>query len=403
MNHAGRALEIQWITTAAESRELDRRAQAEYGLTSSALMENAAEACLRAIQEHVPEAKTITIICGKGNNGGDGIALARLASSVGLDVRCLTLAHNADGLSQEAQNQLNRLQIESSVQPIFCSNFDAHLLKNATAECDLIVDGILGTGSRGQLSEDYERWVNAVNESGHRILAIDQPTGVDTDSGAIETVAIRADYIVTFGCPKPYLFQGAAADTNWEWQCDTIGFPAELLDTPTRAQLWGASNLSALLPDFGRSTHKGGRKHILIVAGSNNMPGAAYLSALSAYRAGAGLVTLASIESVCRSVSHRLPEAIILPLPESDGHIHPNAAEVLRDKYGSVDALAFGPGLGDCASVRQFLFDAWENSPLPSVIDADALNAIAHGVAVPTGDHVFTPHPGELARMINVS
>ncbi|MDI9641359.1 NAD(P)H-hydrate dehydratase [Kamptonema cortianum] len=402
MNHADGALENRWITTAAESRELDRRAQTEYGLTSSELMESAAAACLRAIQEYLPQATTIAIICGKGNNGGDGIALARLASSGGLKVRCLILAQNANGLSSESQHQLNRLITETSVQPIFCPIFDPDLLKNAFTECDLIVDGILGTGSSGQLSEDYERWVTAVNESGHRILAIDQPTGVDTDTGAIKTVAIRADYVVTFGCPKPYLFQGVAADSDWEWQCDTIGFPVELLSTPTAALLWRSSKSSALMPAFGRSAHKGSRKHVLIVAGSTVMPGAAYLSALAAYRAGAGLVTVASVESVCRSVSHQLPEAIMLPLPESEGFICPNASERLRDKYKSVDALVFGPGLGDCASVRQFLSDSWENLPLPSVIDADALNAIANGVAAPNSEHVLTPHPGELARLLNV-
>jgi NAD(P)H-hydrate epimerase len=242
-----------------------------------------------------------------------------------------------------------------------------------------------------------------MNCSGVPILAVDVPSGINVDTGEEFGESVWATHTVTFGLPKPYLFQGIGLEHAGTWSIADIGLPPALTKEPTDAFLiegWWVRNL---LPERLRSCHKGDNGHVLVVAGSQRMPGAALLVARAALRAGAGLVTLASTPFVCEIVACHLPEVIYLPLPEIDGVIHPEASRVLLDSQERFNSAVFGPGLSQHSAIPEMLAQTWKSWERPSCIDADALNAVSTGTPLPPAVSVLTPHPGEMSRLLHCS
>ncbi|MBX3118118.1 MAG: NAD(P)H-hydrate dehydratase [Fimbriimonadaceae bacterium] len=390
-----------WICNAEESRELDRRARDEFGIPVQTLMERAGQAVFEALREMVPPRSKIVFVCGKGNNGGDGLVAARLAYGADFEVVCLVAASQKE-LSKDAHEQCDTA-IEIGVQPIFVDDpiYRPHLLK--LREASLIVDALLGTGARGNIEGILLDAIFAINESGVPVLSVDIPSGIDCDTGQSLGVNVRAKRTVTFGTPKPFLFQNVGAEESGIWDVADIGFPPALLHEPRSSRTVERQWVGERLPSRGRNSHKGANGSVLIVAGSPRMPGAATLAATAAYRAGAGLVTVAAMSSVCESVAKHLPEAILLPLPEMRGAVSPEAVSVVMDETRKYDSAVFGPGLSMTQTVRLFQSDLWKYWEVPSVIDADALNAVSVGVKLPKAPCVLTPHPGEMGRMMSVS
>lgn len=393
---------MKWIAGTQHSRELDRRATEEFGIPAKVLMERAGLAVFEVVREMLPHGGRLTVFCGRGHNGGDGFVVARFAREHGIQVECLVAAEHPGELSTGASEQLSVAE-KQGVEPIFASSPCWERKLEALSCRDLIVDALLGTGATGAVQGPIQASIAAINSSGVPVIAVDIPSGIHGDTGEELGDSIWACRTVTFGLPKPYLFQGIGLEHSGYWTVAEIGFPSELLQEPTRAQLLDCRWVGQLLPERLRASHKGENGSILIVAGSERMPGAASLAARSALRSGAGLVTVAGVRSVCAAVAANVPEAILLPLPEHSGVISADAARVLLEYQGRYHAALFGPGLTHDRPVLEFLAKVWQEWKTPSVIDADALNAVSEGVPMPPIPCVLTPHAGEMSRLLHRS
>jgi hydroxyethylthiazole kinase-like uncharacterized protein yjeF len=389
-----------WIATSDQSRAIDRRASDEFGIPAMVLMERAGLAIFQAVRELLPNGGSITVLCGRGNNGADGFVVARLARDHDYQVECLVAA-TEENLGLDAAHQCKTSMVHG-VQPIFSNDARWTRKLEALGSRDLIVDALLGTGSRCELKEPILTAVRAINRSGVPVVAVDVPSGIDCDTGEELGDSVWALRTITLGLPKPYLFQGTGLDHAGYWTVDEIGFPSSLLSEPTEAKLINQPWAGHLLPERMKNAHKGDSGGVLIVAGSDQFRGAAVLATRGALRAGAGLVTVAGIRSVCDAVAAQCPEAILLPLPEQDGQIAPAAAEILLD-HRKVRAAVFGPGLGSGEGIQEFLRILWSKWTLPCVVDADALNVASLGIRLPETECVLTPHPGELSRLLKLS
>ncbi len=389
---------LMWIATAAQCREMDRRAQAEFGLTVLELMERSGSAASRAVAEMLPRGGRVTVFCGKGNNGGDGLVVARLSKAAGYCVECLVAALEPElGECTAEQVRLNRA---AGIEPMFRDDPRWGCRSDCVGCRDLIVDALLGTGASGEISGTIREAIESINRSGVPVVSVDIPSGIDCDTGDELGESVRACRTVTLGAPKPFLFQGAGLEHSGCWNVADIGLPRAILDAPTDAMLIGRDYACDLLPERLRSSHKGENGSVLIVAGSRRMPGAASLAARAALRAGAGLVTVASVASVCAAVAANVPEAVLLPLDEESGVVSLGAVGTLLDHQRKFDAAVFGPGLTHDEPVQAFLSALWSDWTVPSVIDADALTMVGAGLPLPAGACVLTPHAAEMGRLL---
>lgn len=391
-----------WIATREHSREIDRRTTEEYGIPSRVLMERAGLAVFEAVREILPRGGRVTALCGKGNNGGDGFVVARLAQEHGYSVDCLVAAKHED-LTPEADEQM-RVARSEGVEPIYYGDPRWAERTGCLGSRDLLIDALLGTGVAGKVQGAVAEAIDAINLSGVPTVSVDIPSGIDCDTGEELGDSVWALRTVTFGLPKPYIFQGVGLEHSGFWTIADIGIPHALLNEATEARLIEQARVANLLPERLRGSHKGQNGTVLIVAGSRGMPGAASLAAKSALKSGAGLVTVAGIPSVCAAVASNVPEAILFPLPETaEGTIASEAARMVLERQNRYQSALFGPGLTHEQPVLEFLASVWKDWKPAAVIDADALNSVSRGVPLPQGDCVLTPHPGEMSRMLECS
>ena len=390
-----------WIAPAEHVRRLDLRATQEFGIPANVLMERAGLAVFEAIREMLPEGGHIAVFCGKGNNGGDGFVAARIALQNGFGVDVLVACEEAD-LRPEARDQMQSARA-AGVVPIFYNDPRWFARADCTGCRDLVIDALLGTGAKAQVEGSIKEAIQAINKSGVPVLAVDVPSGIHCDTGEELGESVWALRTVTFGLPRPFLFQGTGLEHSGYWSIAGIGYPSALMNEATSARLVESDWVAQLLPERLRASHKGENGSILIVAGSRSMTGAAVLAARAAIRSGAGLVTVASTAHVCDAVNSALPEALTMPLPEVDGVISPAAAEVLAEVQSRYHSALFGPGLTHRNPILEFLSELWKVWQAPCVIDADALNSVSQGVALPNTDCVLTPHPGEMSRLLHSS
>ncbi len=391
------------IATADQMRRIDRRAIEEFGIPARVLMERAGYAVFQKIQEILPEGGSIAVVCGKGNNGGDGLVIARLAREAGYFVDCLVAnsspCREAGGGGQVGvpdsgpetvpNDELLQALKASGITPTFADSEYWIPRLQSLASHDLIIDALLGTGAKGKTHGTVEQAIHAINQAGTLVLSVDVPSGIDCDTGSTLGAAVVADATVTFGHAKPFLFCNDGLECSGDWSVAEIGFPSQLLNNPTGAILLDHRWVGERLPMRNLGSHKGDNGHVLILAGSQRMRGAAMLCAQAALRAGAGLVTVAGPEEVCAAVAAQLPEALLLP--------DPTVKELANHK---ADVGLFGPGMTHEEPVRNLflnLFEAWDR---PAVVDADALNSVAIDKKLPKGPCVLTPHPGEMGRLL---
>ncbi|MEQ1821587.1 MAG: NAD(P)H-hydrate dehydratase [Fimbriimonadaceae bacterium] len=377
---------MMWIATKSRCQEIDRLAQSEFGIAQSDLMEAAGQSVFNVVCEWIPIGRRLAVVCGKGKNGADGFVVARLARQAGYAVTCLVGASELE-LNDAAANQLKRLR-RVGVEPIFCDRPGFFETLDEYLNQDLIVDALLGTGADGLVREPYKTLIEAMNRSVAEIVCVDIPSGLACDTGEPLGICINASETVTFGLPNPFLFQGQGQEMTGVWSVADIGFPQDLLAEPTDAEL--LTEVAHLLPKRAVASHKGSNGSLIIIAGSSDMRGAAVLAARAALRAGIGLVTVASIESVLAAVAAHCPEATLMG----------QSADLIRSRLDRYDAAIFGPGLSTDPHAEALLRDLWADWDLPCVVDADALNLVASGVPLPTAKCVLTPHPGEMARLM---
>lgn len=382
-----------WIATRAECQEMDRRATGEFGIPVATLMESAGRAVLPYVGDN-PGA--VAVVCGVGHNGGDGFVVARLLAERGDQVTVFVAAESPDRLKGEG---LARFRELPAGIPIHFGGFSQ--LKEE--RWDKVVDAILGIGAEGAPRGLAKAAIDAVNSCHATRISIDIPSGIDCDTGQAEGAWVRADQTIVLGLAKQFVFQGKGITPLRQWILAPIGFPGELLSQVRGARFNDVSEISDMLPTRGLDSHKGKNGHVLVVAGSQSMRGAAVLSAMGALRSGAGLVTVAGIPAVCDAVACHLPECLTMALPQYGDGIAPAAAQLIRANKGKWNGAVFGPGLGQSDDVRQFLAGVWDGWDIPSVIDADALNAVSAGVDLPPAPCVLTPHPGEMGRLLHTS
>lgn len=390
------------VLSPAEAGELDRASQ-ERGIQAATLMENAGREVARAalaVAGGVYGTRAV-VVCGKGNNGGDGLVAARYLARWGARVTVLMLEVPED-LREPAAANLARLAAETDarVRP-----FSRSALARELARADVAIDAIFGTGFRGVPEDEWAEAIEGLNEGGAPVVAVDIPSGVNGATGAVEGEAVWADVTVTFGAPKTGVVLLPGAERAGIVEVADIGFPPDLI----RSDLWlmEAEDVAALLPTRALETHKRETGVVVVVGGSRLMTGAVCLVASAAYRVGAGLVQVAVPSSILPVVQSLVQEATFLPLPETpEGTVAPEATELLAARLAGADALALGPGMTTHEATAAWIRRTVADSPIPVVLDADGLNAFtarAPELAARRADLVLTPHAGEFARIAGVS
>ena len=392
------------LITSEQMRGLDRAAIEEYGLPGVVLMENAGRAVAQEAERMLGEEALfarVVVVCGRGNNGGDGFVAARHLSEQAIDVDIYLLAAIEELTGDAATNCLIAQQMGL---PIFPNPTDEQLAA-ALAEADLVIDAILGTGVAGEVHGPARVAIEAINQSSQLVLAVDIPSGLSADTGAVLGEAVVADTTVTFGLPKVghYCYPGRSYCGRVE--VADISLPLALLSDPAlTTNLTEALDAWLRLPGRRPDMHKGEAGRLLIVAGSVGMTGAAALAGMAAARAGAGLVTLAVPASLNDILEVKCTEVMTLPLPETDRRsLAPEAAGPILDFAGRCDAVALGPGLSQAPATVELVRSLISQIAVPLVVDADGLNACAGAaelLASRPAPTVCTPHPGELARLI---
>ncbi|MGD0930098.1 MAG: NAD(P)H-hydrate dehydratase [Candidatus Korobacteraceae bacterium] len=394
------------ITTAEEMRNIDRATTERFGVPSLTLMENAGGAVARFILQHYPQANRIAVICGKGNNGGDGFVVARKLHRAGRVVEVLLLGSRTE-LKGDALAMFERLPLRP-IEVTSPQELEAESSRSL-GNCDLIVDAILGTGFNPPVRGLYAGAIAAMNSSGKPVVAVDIPSGADSDAmtpQSGEGIA-KADAIVTFTAPRPAHVFGNL--TRGPVLVAPIGSPPEAIVSSLNLEVTTPRDFAALLAPRPRDSNKGMYGHALIVGGSFGKSGAAAMAGMAALRAGAGLSTVATPARVLTSVASFAAELMTEPLPETAaGSIALAAAESGRftDLAKPMTVVAIGPGLGRDPETVEFVQEAVRQTKVPLVLDADGLNAFEGKTDLLDGSRrplVLTPHPGEMSRLAGIS
>jgi hydroxyethylthiazole kinase-like uncharacterized protein yjeF len=392
--------ELMWIINSAESKEVDQRTVLETSLTTQDLILRAGGCLLKAVREMAPPESRITIFCGKGNNGADGLILGKVALEAGFMVECL-LVYPESELGSDCKESL-KIAVQAGVNVTPFSSPQGRALAECAACSSLVVDAVLGTGARGAVEGVTLEAIESINRTGAPVLCVDVPSGIVADTGEDCTASVWATRTVVMGLPKPYLFQGLGMTHAGDWNVADIGYPCDLMRIPREARMMDRHWIAGLLPERAKGNHKTENGRLLVVAGSHTMPGAAVLAAKGALRSGAGVVTVAGVPTVCQAIAAHLPEVILLPLPAMEnGECDPDAADIIFAAQSRFDAALFGPGLAPGLATSTMLGRLWADWEIPSTIDATALNVAAGGVALPAVPCALTPHPGELGRLLN--
>ena len=401
------------LVTGPQMAAIDQSAIAEHGIPSIELMERAGAEVVEVIRDRWEglEDLTVSIVCGKGNNGGDGLVVARFLHDAGVPV-AVFLTSPADELSPDAASNLQRLERSGiTVQPFPAGDRGVELLQ----ETDLVVDALLGIGARGVVRPDLAAVIKAMNESRRPVVSVDMPSGVEADTGCAPGPCVSASATVTFGLAKvgQLLYPGRSFCGDLELV--EIGFPQESIDAcATHTYLISSEKVASVIPERAPDLHKGDCGNVAVVAGSVGMTGAAALTADSALLAGAGSVRLGVPASLNDILEVKLTEVMTRPLPEvgrrrclslrSLGDI-----ELMAER---ADCVAIGPGIGTHREtselVRRFVSRHLESDAVrPLIIDADGINAFAGFTdilkkATPERPVILTPHLGEFSRLTDV-
>jgi NAD(P)H-hydrate epimerase len=403
------------VLTAAQMREADLLTTERFGVPSLQLMENAGRRVVEVLEQSFPglASRRIAVLCGKGNNGGDGFVVARLLRQKGCPVSVLLFA-DPESVAGDAAANLKRWSEAAGAPRTIRSVAEWEAARVEVAGAEVILDALLGTGLSGPVEGLLAAVIEDVNRMRPRarVVAVDIPSGLPSDCGTSAGPVIEADCTVTFTAPKLGQVLAPNAEKVGRLFVRGIGTLPELLesDANLKIHLLEPGEFRGLPLERRRGAHKGDFGHCLIVAGSRGKTGAAVLAAWGALRVGAGLVTVATPENVLPIVAAPLPEMMTEPLPGTDA----DSISLRALDYGRFaavaagkDAVAIGPGLSQHQETQQFVRAVVAQTALPIVLDADGLNAFA-GRADGLREHkarslALTPHPGEMARLLGCS
>ena len=397
------------VVDAAGMKEVDRYTIEEIGIPSLVLMERAALAVTDCVKDYATKQSRIGVLCGTGNNGGDGVAVARLLTEAGYEAT--VLVKNAD--ESGTPEFLQQIKIAKAYRVPIREPWE-------TKEYDIIVDALFGIGLSKPVEGEYAALLEQINKEEHIVIAVDIASGVSASDGTVTGAALYADETVTFGAAKRGHLLYPGKEYTGKLTVADIGFPKDVLRAKRQGLCLGQKEAEALLPVRPAYSNKGTFGKVAVIAGSKNMAGAAYFAACAAYRTGVGLVKVVTPECNREVLQTLLPEATVTTYSGKEG-----LSEVVEEAVRFADALVIGPGLGQSEEakclvslVREALAESKEKAPV-SVWDADALNIIAERIqqdgAVSVAERlaaleawlpkksVITPHPGELSRLLGIT
>jgi len=391
------------LLTAAEMRAADASAIENFGIPSAVLMENAALGVVKAAEDMSGNVagKKIAVFCGAGNNGGDGYAAARHLFNRHASVKVFMLCAPED-LQGDAALNFGILQKMGVETQLVKTESQINLMKLSLINCDIIIDALLGTGLTGAVSGKYKAVIDVINSCRCPVIAVDIPSGLNADDGSIHGSCIRADVTVTFAYPKIGMVFAHAGEYVGKLIVADISMPQEIeQEISAKRELITAEFCRRFLPDRNSSAHKGDFGTLLLAAGSEDMPGAAALSADAAFACGVGRVQ-AALPHVCRqSFAALVPEATLISLAEDNkAYLHASCLDAIRNKEFS--AMVMGMGLGRAEATGDAVKALLSAAEVPAVVDADALFALikekdfVRELNIPL---IFTPHEGEFARL----
>lgn len=385
---------------ASQIREIDAAAEEVGGIPSIVLMENAAISCVNELKNDFADLKNmrIAVFCGKGNNGGDGFALARHLYSMGVTVSVYLVCGNEfKGDAKINFDIIKKMNIDIDVIS------DTDNLKYIVRSYDIIIDAIYGTGIHGTVSGISYDVINEINENSKYTFSVDVPSGIDSDSGAICGICIKADKTVSFAAYKIGMLMFPAADFTGKVTVADISIPDYIIERQgINVNVIDDEFVRANFPKRENNSQKGDYGKVLVIAGSTGMTGAAYLSAQSAVTAGSGLVTLALPSLLNDAMEAKTTEVMTVPMPDMNGHISQRAIEQILDRVDRADAVLIGPGIGRNDDAIHILESILDYSKVPVIIDADGINAASKNMDILencTCPVIFTPHAVEMSRL----
>jgi len=365
--------------------QLEQIAIKQFNIPAYELMKRAGKAVFDVIKTNYPQCKNVLVLCGAGNNAGDGYVIARLLKQEGYDVHVISLI-DPNTLKNEAW-----LAYQDWLKHAGNDKLDLSLIDKA----DIFIDALLGTGLTREVTGKWAGWITAINNAVKPVISVDIPSGLMADTGNIASVAIKADITVSFIGLKQGMFTAQAKDVCGEIYFDDLAVPAEVHSLiEHNARLINAANYS-LLPKRKASSHKGSFGHVLIVGGNDGMPGAVILAATAALRSGAGLVTIITAPKNLQAIGLAVPEAMVKTCDID------SVNDLFKENFiNNITHVAIGMGLGQ---------DEWSNALLQKcialkkliLIDADALNLIAKHKYKISSPLLITPHPGEARRLLS--
>ena len=392
--------------TSQQIREIDRKAIEENNLSGLVLMENAGLKIFQSLKNIYPDLrlKKVVIFAGSGNNGGDGFVVARHLYNYGVKVKVFLLApfNKIKGEAGENLNIINKMGVEL----IETETRKLEEIQRAIQNSDLIIDAILGTGLQGKVTGLKAMIIDLINSANKEVAAIDVPSGLDTDTGKIKGPCIKANYTITLALPKIGLLIFPGASYAGKVTVEDIGIPSYILkNNKIKTNMVTKEIVKPLLPFRATYSHKGSFGKVLILAGSVGMTGAAYLASEAAMRSGTGIVVLGIPRSLNPVMEVKLTEVITLPLAETEEQsLGEDAEEIVLKSMRNYSVLGIGPGISRQAETQRLARKIIEKSNIPLVLDADAIYALSKDasilkkVKIPL---VITPHPGEMAKLIN--
>jgi len=393
-----------YLVTAQQMREMDHYTIHTLGIPALVLMENAGKSVADFIYRKFPKKQKVLVLSGVGNNGGDSFVAARHLINRGFSVEifCFGEPKKMTDSTFHQYQVLQKMEAKFSYLPQ-----DSDYLLHAIHNAQIIVDGLIGTGLKKELRDDLKSIITLVNKAEKTVIAIDMPTGVDSDTGEIYGMALKANYTITFALPKvgQYLYPGT--EYVGELNVAEISIPQKLAEKfQVKTKLLSLEEILTLIPERKKESYKGSFGHLLLIGGSSTMPGAITITTLAALKAGAGMVYTAIPERIMALINTHVPEAILYPLPESEvGTFTLNGIIEFIKKEDKFTVAAIGPGMGRWEDGLEVLSNLLKMS-IPLVIDADALYFISQQPEIlkmrknhPT---IITPHIGEMARLVNL-
>ncbi|WP_303971259.1 NAD(P)H-hydrate dehydratase [Sporosarcina ureae] len=389
-----------------DMRRMDHYAIETLGLPGAILMENAGmkvtDELLKLTRDR-PDTRFL-VFAGAGNNGGDGFVIARRLQDEGKS--CMLIVTNTSSLQGDAKVHYDVYKNRKLKMVPFIEELIPDI-KLLLSENVIIVDALLGTGCTGKLREPVRSVIELINTSRSRVVSVDIPSGVNSDTGEVADIAIQADHTITFVAPKIGFFLQQGPKHIGEWKVVDISVPPSIADELALElpQVITENNAINALPKRPKHGHKGTFGHVLVMGGSKSYVGAPIFTAKAALYSGAGLVTLGVPEGIYPMAAMQLPEALFWPMAETDGHLAVTSCE--QELFNSYDVVAVGPGLSRFAGGEEWMKSLWHSLEGQAVVvDADGLylsRDLLDIISVYDGPVVFTPHPGEMAALLNTT